>query len=520
MTEMTTSATEPTTPTSPQIIQEGQLQTKEMKPKIAESYQFIMSGGKFRTELLPPDPSEVFENVDEEPPDSSQPDFSDTTEFLSRQVASWFVRSKNQFFMVEKPGTPFTQTDARRICVQRFRARFPDIELTNALERDVFQRAIIQAHEDPEQSVPIWNGSTRCSPAHEGAIIREDETVALNTWQLPEYRTLKIDIPNLAMLDELLSRIFCHDVDRRVFIDWLSWCLQNEADKPAWSVFLYSRKKGTGKSTLCDLVSRLFGKENSITQNSITKLTGRFNKPILDSKLVISEELQLKPDSPQGNTLKTYITEKVTVSEAKGREVEKVKQYCCFLFTSNHLPLWIEADERRYYVIDVDHDGHASGPQAEEFGSFIAEFNEWMERPENIASLYQALMERQQSNDFNPRSLNLSLVGTPVMQQIIGSSREVLLVRLEELLASLGVFAVPQERLAKLFTEQLKTNQNRIRHMMPELGWRSETAKWGGVDHRRAIWIHPDYQVSGGRVQGPDGYDEPVSQVEEEVELI
>ncbi len=106
------------------------------------------------------------------------------------------------------------------------------------------------------------------------------------------------------------------------------------------------------------------------------------------------------------------------------------------------------------------------------------------------------------------------------MQQIMGASREVLLVRLEELLAGLGVFAVPLEVIATLFVEKLKTNQNRIRHMMPELGWRSETAKWGGVDHSRAIWVHRDYQVSRGRVLGPNGYNEPVSKTEEEIEII
>jgi hypothetical protein len=36
------------------------------------------------------------------------------------------------------------------------------------------------------------------------------------------------------------------------------------------------------------------------------------------------------------------------LAEQKGREAERVDQYCCFLVTTNHLPLWIEADERRY----------------------------------------------------------------------------------------------------------------------------------------------------------------------------
>lgn len=71
-------------------------------------------------------------------------------------------------------------------------------------------------------------------------------------------------------------------------------------------------------------------------------------------------------------------------------------------------------------------------------------------------------------------------------------------------------FAIPQDVLIRVFVEDLKTNQNRIRHMMPELGWRSEHVKWGGVDYARAIWVHPDYQVAQGHVRGPDGYEQPI----------
>ncbi|TMV09984.1 hypothetical protein FGK63_02635 [Ruegeria sediminis] len=447
-------------------------------------------------------------------------DANDHVAFLSKQVSKWFVRSKNQFYLVEKITSPLTQTDAKRICVRRFTDNYPTVELTKDLLRSVFQRAFEEVHDDPSQSIPIWNGSTKCRPDTQGAIIPEGETVAINTWSKPAYRNLAVADADTTMFDNFLVRIFPHEVDRRVLKDWLAWCLQNEADKPAWAPFFYSRHKGTGKSTLCSLISKLFGAENSFTQNSVAKLTGKFNKPILDSKLVISEELQLKPDSPHGNTLKTYITEKVTVSEAKGREVEKVEQCCCFVFTTNHLPLWIEGDDRRYYVIDVDHSGHASGPDAENFGGFIAEFNAWMARPENIARLYNGLMAHQPSNQFNPRSLNLSLIETPVMRDIMEASREVLLVRLEEHINGLGRFALPQEKLAEIFIEVLKSNQNRIRHMMTELRWRSENVKWGGVDYGRTVWVHPDYQVAGGRVRGPDGYDQPIDPDEDEVEII
>ncbi|WOI28725.1 primase-helicase family protein [Sulfitobacter dubius] len=434
----------------------------------------------------------------------------DTVSFLSGKVAGWFVRSQNNFHCVENLSSRLTKRDVQRMTVARVRRCFPDLAVDENVWRQVFKRAIEETHDDPSQSIPIWNGSTRCCPGLSTAIVPSGEMVSVNTWQLPRYRQIGETVGDIGMFDEFLVRIFPYEVDRHVFKDWLSWCLQNEADKPAWAPFLYSRRKGTGKSTLCQLVVKLFGDENSITQNSIEKLTGRFNKPLLDSKLVVSEELQLKPNSSRGNTLKTYISEKVTTSEVKGREVEKVRQHCCFLFTTNHLPLWIEADERRYYVIDVDHDGSASGPNAAEFGAFVAEFVAWMDNDENIARLYNALLQHRQSNSFNPRALNLSAIDTPVMQQIMGASREVSLVRLEEWLAEQGVFALPQERIAFFFVETLRTNQNRIRHMMPELRWRPVSVKWGGVDHARVVWVHADYQVAGGRVRGPEGYDQPI----------
>lgn len=86
-----------------------------------------------------------------------------------------------------------------------------------------------------------------------------------------------------------------------MFLNWLAWSLQNEDDKPNWAPFLYSTRMGTGKSTLAMLMARLFGEENSITQNNVDKLTGRFNMTLLKSKLVICEEVNLRPGSGDAN---------------------------------------------------------------------------------------------------------------------------------------------------------------------------------------------------------------------------
>lgn len=64
--------------------------------------------------------------------------------------------------------------------------------------------------------------------------------------------------------------------------------------------------------------------------------------------------------------------------------------------------------------------------------------------------------------------------------------------------------------MAQLVYDELRMNEGRLRHMMPDLGWQLKKAKWGGKDFARAIWVKPGYSLYRGRVQGPDGYDHPI----------
>jgi phage/plasmid-associated DNA primase len=87
--------------------------------------------------------------------------------------------------------------------------------------------------------------------------------------------------------------MFPREHERIRFLDWLAWSLQNEDQKPNWAPFLYSDRKGTGKSSLAAVATALFGPANTATQNNVDKLTGRFNMSLLLSKFVVSEEVKL-----------------------------------------------------------------------------------------------------------------------------------------------------------------------------------------------------------------------------------
>lgn len=439
---------------------------------------------------------------------------------LAGHIATNFVRRNNAYYSTATPTASLNASDVKRLALRQFKQQFPEVELTQPLVRRVFQHSMEEYHNDETQTVQIWDGSMICRPDMPGSILFDTDLVRLNTWVKPEYRSLPDRHQDMSFLTTLLDRIFPETLDRSLFIDWLSWCLQNEHTKPGWAIMLYSRHKGTGKSTLCNLVKLLFGTKNTRPINGISKLTNRFNMPIVASKLVIAEEVELTAGSTQGNSLKTLVTESEVTTEGKGKEAETLPQCCCFLLTSNHFPNWIEAHERRYLVIDVDHSGHASGPDAAAFAEFIGELHTAMKDDANIARLYNALMVHRPSNAFDPASLNVAAIDTPIMARVREGTTEVVLDQLSEWLQASNQFAFPQTALLTYCQEKLRANSARIRHLMNDLGWVRHQVKWGGYDYARVLWVHPDYYVAEGRVRGVNGYDEPVDRVADEMDIV
>lgn len=433
-------------------------------------------------------------------------------ERLTRALCSWFVRRDSKYYAVDSLGAKLSKDDVTIIVLDRFRDEFGDVELSQPLLKAVFHQAIERKHAIPGQTIPVWNGREYCVPGVDAKTIRERGAVAVNTWRCPSYRAITNVTPDWGVAKEFLDAVLTREPEREMFLDWLAWCLQNEADKPNWAPFLYSATKGSGKSTLCQLVARLFGDGNYVTQNNVDKLTGRFNATVLTRKLVICEELHVPQSSSKGNALKTYLTESQIMTERKGQDAEQINHCCCFLFTTNHLPLWIEPEDRRYYVIEIDHDGHATGPLASEFAALVERLHVFMEDERALTGLYGALMERQIRTDFSAKTLNVGRDATPIMQRIQGASEQTVRAQLGELLEQNGRHALPEADVVQLVQEKLKQNPNSTRHMMTELGWSKFKVKWDGRDYARAIWVKEGFWINRGNVRGPDGYSQSISE--------
>lgn len=431
---------------------------------------------------------------------------------LARVVAKNFVRRDGKFYSVQNPKSPLNRKDVERISFHRFVDEQHGFVPNNKLLKLVFNRSIDELHLQRDQSIQTWLGNLHCGAGNPEKLLWHEGAVAINTWSVPEYRKRDGAFAEMGPVQDFLDLFFQNPEEQEFFLNWLAWCLQNEGDKPGWAPFFFSEKKGTGKSTLCKIVSKLFGEENTAVQNNVDKLTSRFNMTMLNSKLVISEELKLDPkDKARGNALKTFITERDTISEIKGREAERVQQCCCFLFTTNHIPLWIEAEDRRYWVVQADHEGHASGPRATEFAQLVGNVRAYIEFDEHLVGIYAALMSRKLPADFDAKTLNVVNSATQIMKVIQSGSAKITQEMLDENLNRRELNAIPQAKVVEIVTGELKQSPEATKHLLSELGWTKVMRKWGGIDYSRALWVRPGYVVEGGLITGPEGRSEKLA---------
>lgn len=436
------------------------------------------------------------------------------TDQLIRLLATSYVRNDTHFYHIDRPTEAISRDNLQRAFIYQAAAVNGGQPIAKAVLKTVFDTAIVQMNPNPFRSIPVWTGSTQPYPGNpERRIQLESGQVILNSWKVPSYRSTTLVEPFGGPFLLLFHKMFARENERNRVLDWLAWCLQNEGKKPNWAVMLYSQSKGTGKSTLCNIASRLFGEANTSRQNNLEKVAGKFNAPMLNSKLIISEEVELRQGSEAGNKIKTLITESYTTTERKGREVERVRLHSCFLLTSNHLPTWIEAGERRFYVVDVDHDGHASGPAADQFNNVIRSVEAALEDDQKVAAFYAWLMNRALSPDFDAMTLNTAHHATDIMRRLEAMKTPATTQQLAEFLGRENTLAITEQDLRVYIAKEMRVNVNSLQHMMTDLGWTRHTAKWGGTDYARAIWVAPQHRLDRGNILAADGSKQAVCDV-------
>ena len=419
---------------------------------------------------------------------------------ILRLISCWFVKKDNKYHDVNNLQTSYQAQDLKQVIVSRIKVLFPNLQLTNKDLKEFFlvllDPPIGQAN--PEENIPVWSGHTMCLPANTQKVIFKDGVATVNLWEYPAYR--RGNGTQGTAFDAFLSFVIPDQAERSVFLDWLAWSLKHEDQKPRWAIMLYSLKQGTGKTVLTDLVKELFGVANTSRINGVGQLVARFNKEVLQHKLVIVEEIEVRKGSKEANQIKSFITEDSTTVEAKNlpRSVEPIN--CAFLMTTNHLPTWLEKADRRFFILNFDHEGYNNGGKDyDKFVGLVKDLKEQISTPGGIKGIYDDLMARDLS-DHNPMSLDVVKHSTSLMRELQMLSPDVVKEELNEVLRANNIVFLTSKQATELINKYASREANAQTHLFTELGYKRARFAWGGVKPQKACWYLPSAKPGQGEV--------------------
>jgi len=419
---------------------------------------------------------------------------------ILRLVSAWFVKKDNKYYDVNNLQISYQAQDLKQVIILRIKVLFPNLKLTNKDLKEFFlvllDPPIGEAH--PEENIPVWSGHTVCLPTNTQKVIFKDGVATVNLWKYPAYRRGKS--VQAQAFDQFLAFVIPDETERNVFLNWLAWSLKHEDQKPRWAVMLYSRKQGTGKTVLTELVKDLFGAANTSRINGVRQLVARFNKEVLQHKLVIVEEIEVRKGSKEANQVKSLITEDSTTVEAKGLP-SSVEPICCaFLMTTNHLPTWLEEADRRFYILNFDHEGYNNG--GEDYGMFVGLVKNLKEQtsvPAGIKGIYEDLMARDLT-DHNAMSLDVSKYSTSLMRELQVLSADVVREELREVLKGNNIVFLTSKQATQLIKKYASREANAQTHLFTELGYKKARFAWGGIKSQKACWYLASAQPRQGEV--------------------
>ena len=419
---------------------------------------------------------------------------------ILRLVSGWFVKKDNKYHDVNNLQTTYQAQDLKQVIVTRIKVLFPNLTLTNKDLKEFFlvlvDPPISQAN--PEENIPVWSGHTVCLPANTQKVFFKDGVATVNLWEYPAYRRGK-SAPGKAF-NEFLSFVIPDEAERNVFLDWLAWSLKYEEQKPRWAIMFYSQKQGTGKTVLTDLVKDLFGTANTSRINGVRQLVARFNKEVLQHKLVVVEEIEVRKGSKEANQVKSLITEDSTTVEAKGLPSSVEAINCAFLMTTNHLPTWLEEADRRFFILNFDHEGYNNGGKDyEKFVGLVKNLKEQVGTPAGIKGIYDDLMARDLT-DHNAMSLDVMKHSTSLMQELKVLTPDVVKEQIKEVLGRHGIVFLMSKQATDLINCFAFREANSQTHLFTELGYKKARFAWGGVKSQRACWFLPSADPDRGEV--------------------
>lgn len=218
---------------------------------------------------------------------------------------------------------------------------------------------------------------------------------------------------------QLLKFIFSTATEDNLnwFIHWMAEGLRHPEIKMRSAVIIWSNMEGNGKSTIGNLLAKLYGRYASNITGAILK--SQYNSFIRNKLFIMSDELtgeevdNVKDTKRYMDQLKNLITQDEVVINAKYISEYTVKDYAKYFFTSNNVNMIsINNFSRRFFII------HA--PEKKMPQSFYTDFYNTVFSDEGLREIMTFLLNYEVDKVI---ALNSDAPATEAKEEIVINSR-------------------------------------------------------------------------------------------------
>ncbi len=192
---------------------------------------------------------------------------------------------------------------------------------------------------------------------------------------------------------DLIDHIFtgADDADKRWFLQWCAYPIQNPGVKLFTSAVLHGVRHGTGKSLLGYSLGRIYGK--NFSEISQADLHGSFNDWAEARQFILGDDVTGSNKRADADLLKKLITQKEIRINIKYVPSYSVPDCINYLFTSNHPDaFFLEDDDRRFFIHEI-----LVGPLGE---MFYRKYMQWLD--DKGARYLFAYLKAFNTKSFNP----------------------------------------------------------------------------------------------------------------------
>lgn len=239
-------------------------------------------------------------------------------------------------------------------------------------------------------------------------IFHDDQGTFANTYSeagIPDCPETVIprDKKNVERVKRHIEHLLKDATEQRMFIDWISWVVQNPGQHMNYSILLQG-VEGDGKSFWAELLREVMGPSNVQMLNAHI-FESDFTDWVAGQCLSCVEEVRLVTHNKYEviNRIKPYITNRIVEVHPKGKAIINVRNTTSYLLFSNFkdaLPL--DDDGRRFLVL------FSRWQRRSDLAVFIGQNPVYYEKlyaaiDESAGAIRAWLLDHEQSEDFNPR---------------------------------------------------------------------------------------------------------------------